>query len=46
VLALYAKGKPGGLIVVHEDDFGVVAAEFLAARDRGQVTSFSRGEVS
>jgi hypothetical protein len=33
VLALYAKGKPGALIVVHEDDLEVVAAEYLAARE-------------
>ena len=33
VLALYAKGKHGGIICVHEDDFEAVAAEFLAARD-------------
>jgi hypothetical protein len=27
VLALYAKGKPGALLVVHEDDLAAVAAE-------------------
>jgi hypothetical protein len=32
VLVLYDKGKHGALIVVHEADFGEVAAEWLAAR--------------
>jgi hypothetical protein len=32
VLVLYAKGKPGGLIVVHQDDLATVAAE-LASPD-------------
>ena len=27
VLVLFAKGKPGGLIVVHQDDLAAVAAE-------------------
>jgi hypothetical protein len=27
VLALFAKGKPGGLIVVHQDDLAAVAVE-------------------
>jgi hypothetical protein len=27
VLVLYAKGKPGGLIVVHQDDLAAVAVE-------------------
>jgi hypothetical protein len=27
VLVLYAKGKTGGLIVIHQDDLAVVAAE-------------------
>jgi hypothetical protein len=31
VLALYAKGKPGALVVVHENDLAAVAAE-LAVR--------------
>jgi hypothetical protein len=26
-LILYAKGKPGGLIVVHQDDLAAVAVE-------------------
>jgi hypothetical protein len=33
VVLLYAKGKPGALIVVHQDDLAVVAAEFAAGRD-------------
>ncbi len=31
VVLLYSKGKPGRLIVVHEDDLGVIAAELAAA---------------
>ena len=31
VLMLYAKGKPGALIVVHEDDLAAVAAELPVA---------------
>ena len=33
VLMLYAKGKPGGLIVVHEDDLGAVADELRAEQE-------------
>lgn len=33
VLALYAKSKPGALLVIHQDDMDAVAAEWLAARD-------------
>jgi hypothetical protein len=33
VLVLYAKGKPGGLIVVHESDLSAVVAELV--RDEG-----------
>jgi hypothetical protein len=33
VLALFAKGKPGGLIVVHQDDLAAVAAELAAQSD-------------
>jgi hypothetical protein len=32
VVILYDKGKAGGLIVVHEDDFRAIAVEWLAAR--------------
>jgi len=28
VLVLYSMGKPGGLIVAHQDDVAVIAAEF------------------
>jgi hypothetical protein len=31
VLALYTKGKPGALLVVHEDDLRAVAAELACA---------------
>lgn len=34
VLVLYAKGKAGGLVVVHEDDLAAVAAELEALRQR------------
>jgi hypothetical protein len=34
VLMLYAKGKPGALIVVHEDDLEAVAAELPIAPGR------------
>jgi hypothetical protein len=33
VLALYAKSKPGALLVIHENDLAVVAAE-LTGRPR------------
>src|SRR5262245_28898632 len=32
VLMLYAKGKPGGLIVVHENDLAAVASELATER--------------
>jgi hypothetical protein len=32
VLTLYAKGKPGALIVVHENDLAAVASELAADR--------------
>jgi hypothetical protein len=35
VLALYDKGKPGGLIVVHQDDLAAVAAELARPSDAG-----------
>jgi len=35
VLALYAKGKPGALLVVHEDDLGRVAAELTSTPEKG-----------
>jgi hypothetical protein len=40
VLLLAEKGKPGHLIVVHEDDLSEVAAEYLAARDEDAVLRF------
>jgi hypothetical protein len=35
VLILFAKGKPGGLVVVHEDDLPTVAKE-MAGRNAGE----------
>jgi hypothetical protein len=35
VLVLYTKGKPGGLIVVHQDDVAAVAVE-LTEENKGQ----------
>jgi hypothetical protein len=32
---LFAKGKPGGLIVVHQDDLASVAAELAGRPDGG-----------
>jgi hypothetical protein len=32
VLVLYEKSKPGGLIVIHEDDFGRVVDEWVKAK--------------
>jgi hypothetical protein len=32
VLVLYEKGKPGGLIVVHEDDLDAIIEERIASR--------------
>jgi hypothetical protein len=29
VLILYAKGKPGGLVIVHQDDLAAVAGELV-----------------
>ena len=34
VLVLYEKGKPGGLIVVHEDDLDTLIDERWAAKNR------------
>jgi hypothetical protein len=40
VLALREKGRHGILLVVHEDDFREVAAEWLAAQDEAVVLEF------
>lgn len=42
VVALREKGRHGALLVVHEDDFEEVAAEYLAARDDEAVLRFER----
>jgi hypothetical protein len=42
VLVIYDKNKKGGLIVVHQDDFAEVAAEYLAAQDEAAVMEFER----
>lgn len=42
VLGLREKGKHGVLLVVHEDDFAEVAAEFLAARTDDEVREFEQ----
>ncbi len=34
VLMLYAKGKPGALVVVHQDDLGAVADELTVAPEQ------------
>ena len=39
VLMLYAKGKPGALIVVHEDDLEAVAAERAVAPEQAREPS-------
>jgi hypothetical protein len=42
VLGLREKGKAGCLLVVHEDDFSRVAAEYLAAMGDEELTAFER----
>jgi hypothetical protein len=42
VLTLFDKGRQGCLVVVHQDDFRAVAAEYLAAADDDVVLTFER----
>jgi hypothetical protein len=46
VLTLYSKGKPGALIVVHEDDLAVVAAELAAGRDKTDGRKENGGDLN
>jgi hypothetical protein len=42
VLVIYDKGRHGGLIVVHQEHFAEVAAEFVAAMDDQSILEFER----
>jgi hypothetical protein len=46
LLLVYDKGKPGGLIIVHENDLATVASELAAGRASPQPSPMNSDEIT